>query len=99
MARDRRHERIAAEPDGSLLIRLGPDELVIRRRYQALSIFNDVLIGVWFLIGSLAFFDPAWEPVGVWLFVLGSAQLLIRPAIRLAHLIHLRRVPPGRWEM
>lgn len=82
-----------------LTIRMGRDELVIRQRYQTISILNDFLIGIWFLIGSIAFFWPAWEHTGVWLFVLGSAQLIVRPTIRLAHRIHLRQIPPGRWEL
>jgi len=85
--------------DADLAIRVGPEELVIRRRYQTLSIINDFLIGIWFLIGSIAFFWPSLQELGTWLFVLGSAQLLVRPLIRLAHSIHLRHVPPGRWEM
>lgn len=82
-----------------LTIRMGRDELVIRNRYQAISILNDFLIGIWFLIGSIAFFWPAWETVGIWLFVLGSAQLIVRPTIRLAHRVHLQSIPPGRWEL
>jgi len=82
-----------------LTIRMGRDELVIRNRYQTISIANDFLIGIWFLLGSIAFFWPAWETLGVWLFVVGSAQLSVRPSIRLVHRIHLQAVPPGRWEL
>jgi len=78
---------------------MGPEELLIRRRYQTVSILNDFLIGIWFLVGSVFFFWPAWETAGTWLFVVGSAQLLIRPVIRLAHRIHLKPAPPGHWEM
>ncbi len=85
-------------PD-DLTIRMGRDELILRNRYQTASIVNDFLIGIWFLLGSVAFFWPGWEPVGVWLFVVGSAQLIVRPSIRLAHRIHLRAIPPGRWEL
>lgn len=85
--------------DADLVIRMGHEELRIRRRYQTASIFNDFLIGLWFLVGSIAFFWPDWVDFGTWLFVVGSAQLLIRPVIRLAHRIHLRPMPAGRWEM
>ena len=85
--------------DKDLVIRMGHEELRIRRRYQTASILNDFLIGLWFLLGSIAFFWPAWVDFGTWLFVVGSAQLLIRPVIRLAHRIHLAPVPAGRWEM
>ena len=85
--------------DGDLAIRVGREELVIRHRYQTVSILNDFLIGLWFLLGSIAFFWPAWQETGTWLFVLGSAQLLIRPLIRLVHQLHLQPIPPGRWEL
>ncbi|MDZ7747986.1 MAG: YrhK family protein [Halofilum sp. (in: g-proteobacteria)] len=96
-----RHIDRAREPDGdeALAIRLGREELAIRRRYQTLSILNDFLIGVWFTIGSVCFLFPAWLEVGTWLFILGSAQLLVRPLIRLAHRLHLRRAPASSWEL
>ncbi len=81
-----------------LTIRLGHDALVIRRRYQIASILNDFFIGIWFLVGSILFLDPSLEGPGVWLFILGSAQLLVRPTIRLARGIHLQRIPESSWE-
>jgi hypothetical protein len=88
----------ASRLDNPITIRLGHDELVIRRRYEFASIANDFLIGVWFLVGSLMFLDPDMVELGTWLFVLGSFQLLIRPTIRLASHIHLQRLPASRWE-
>ena len=84
------------ETTRSLIFTLGQHELVIRRRYQALSIINDILIGLWFLIGSVMFFSDAWTYTGTWLFVIGSIELLIRPAIRLTRQIHLQRLPGRR---
>lgn len=34
-------------------IPLGPEVLVIRDRYEVLSIVNDVMIGLWFVVGSV----------------------------------------------
>ncbi len=76
-----------------LVFTLGHRELVVRRRYQVLSIINDILIAVWFTIGSVMFFSDAWTYTGTWLFVVGSIELLIRPAIRLTRAIHLQRLP------
>lgn len=78
--------------DGALDVRIGREELVIRQRYEVVSIANDILIAVWFIIGSIMFFSPAHTEMGTWLFLLGSAELLIRPAIRLSRRIHLQRV-------
>lgn len=81
----------------SLTLTLGHQELVIRRRYEALSILNDILVGVWFLIGSVLFFSESTTTLGTWLFVVGSAELLIRPVIRLTREVHIGRlrVPAG----
>lgn len=87
------------QPSRTLTLSIGHEQLVIRRRYQAASILNDLLIGAWFLAGSLCFFYPTLKDAGIWLFVLGSAQLLIRPVIRLSQLIHLRRLPEDSWEL
>lgn len=76
----------------NLTIRIGHDELVIRQRYQVLSIVNDVLIGIWFLIGSFMFFSDKWVFAGTCLFVLGSVEMLIRPVIRLIRHVHLRKL-------
>lgn len=72
--------------------RVGHHELVIRRRYEVLSIVNDMMIGVWFAVGSVLFFFPSTTTVGIWLFLIGSVQLLIRPNIRLARNLHLQRI-------
>lgn len=75
-----------------MTIRVGHDELVIRRRYEAVSILNDVMIALWFVAGSVMFFSESWTTTGTWCFVFGSVQLLIRPVIRLSRLLHLQRV-------
>lgn len=75
-----------------LHLRIGHDEIVLRQRYEVLSIVNDILIAVWFIIGSIFFFSEALTTAGTWLFLLGSIQLLIRPAIRLTRHVHIGRV-------
>ena len=71
---------------------IGREELVIRQRYEALSIGNDVLIALWFLVGSILFFWETTTTAATWCFLLGSIEFLVRPAIRLARLVHIRRI-------
>lgn len=80
-------------------IRIGREELVIHRRYEFLSIVNDVMMALWFLVGSVMFFYPSWTYAATWCFTIGSAQFLIRPMIRLARSLHLKRVPASAWDM
>lgn len=77
----------------TLELRIGRDELVIRRRYEVASIANDFFIAVLFFTGSILFLFPSAKQSGVWLFILGSFQFLLRPAIRLTRYIHLQRAP------
>lgn len=75
-----------------LTLRIGHDELVIRRRYETLSIANDVLIALWFVAGSILFFWDSTTQAATWMFLVGSIQFLVRPLIRLARRVHLRRI-------
>jgi len=76
----------------ALDIDVGQEHIVIQRRYDALGAVNDLLIAVWFLIGSFFFLKESLTTDGTWLFILGSAQLLIKPLIKLISLIHVGRV-------
>ena len=67
----------------------GNDNIIIQRRYEALGAFNDLLIAIWFLIGSFFFLQASLTESGTWLFIVGSAQLIIKPLIKLASLIHV----------
>ncbi|WP_275288524.1 YrhK family protein [Halomonas elongata] len=84
--------------DDPLTLRIGHEELVIRRRYETLSIANDFLIAIWFLVGSVLFLYPSQETLAVWMFIIGSFQFLVRPAIRLASHLHLQRIPDSDWQ-
>nr|WP_285658517.1 YrhK family protein [Actinomycetospora sp. NBRC 106375] len=76
-----------------MVVTFGDRELVIRRRYETLSIVNDILIAMWFIVGSVLFLSTETAGLGTWLFIAGSVELLIRPAIRLTRNLHLQRLP------
>ncbi len=84
--------------DGALVFHLGHEQLVIYRRYEVASMLNDIMIGLWFVIGSCFFFYQSLQETGIWLFLIGSIQLLVRPMIRIAKDIHLRRIPDGSMD-
>lgn len=77
---------------GELTFRIGREELIVRQRYEAASILNDVLIALWFIAGSIMYFFPDWDTVGTWCFLAGSVELLIRPLIRLSRQVHLKQL-------
>ena len=76
----------------SLTIKLGPEEILIRKRYEAASILNDVLIAIWFIIGSVLFFFESTTYAATWCFLIGSIEFLVRPMIRLIRQIHISRI-------
>lgn len=84
--------------DHPLTMKLGHEELIIRRRYELISIVNDFFIAIWFLAGSILFLFPKHEEAAIWLFIIGSFQFLIRPTIRLISHIHIQRIPASNWE-
>jgi hypothetical protein len=74
-----------------LEFRIGHDEIVLRKRYEVLSIGNDILVAMWFIVGSILFFFESTQTIATTLFLLGSVELLIRPVIRLARKVHIQR--------
>jgi len=50
------------------------------------------MIAIWVLIGSFFFLSNSLVERGTWLFIVGSAQLLIKPVLKLASLIHVSYV-------
>lgn len=71
---------------------LGHRHIVIQRRYEALGAVNDLLIAIWFLIGSIFFLNQSLVESGTWLFIAGCIQLLIKPVLKLSSLVHVSRV-------
>ncbi|MCL4311018.1 MAG: YrhK family protein [Candidatus Thermoplasmatota archaeon] len=63
----------------------------IKRFYDWLSIANDIMVGLEFVIGSIFFLpsESKYSTLGVYLFIIGSTQLLIRPMINIARRIHI----------
>jgi len=84
-----------SDDDRPAELRIGHEEIVLRHRYEALSIVNDIMVALWFVLGSIMFFSTATETLGTWMFLIGSIQLLLRPVIRLTRLVHIRRVGSG----
>jgi hypothetical protein len=78
--------------DVSLRLPFGHEEIRIRNRYETLPIANDVGIALFFVAGSVFFFFDSLETAALWMFLLGSIQFLMRPAIRLVRRFHLRRL-------
>lgn len=62
----------------------------IERNYKVLGLINDFMIGMEFLIGSIEFLPGRLSTIGVYLFILGSFQILLVPTIRISRDIHIQ---------
>ncbi|MCL4362696.1 MAG: YrhK family protein [Candidatus Parvarchaeota archaeon] len=62
----------------------------IERNYKVLGWINDFMIGLEFLVGSIEFLPGHLNTIGVYLFILGSFQILLVPTIRISRDIHLK---------
>src|SRR3954447_20828418 len=80
---------------GAVTLTLGDQEIVLRHRFELISIANEIGIALFFTVGSVAFYFEELFNLGVTLFVIGSVQLGVRPAIRLARRVQLRKVTKG----
>lgn len=60
--------------------------------YEWLHILNDLLIGIYFLVGSIFFLYPDLEEAGVWLFIIGSGQMLLGPLLRTLNKFYARTI-------
>lgn len=87
--------RTRSPSSGDFELTIGHDEIVISQRYEALSIANDVLIAVFFVLGSAFFFVDSLATAAKWCFLIGSIEFLVRPAIRLSRRVHLQRIGAG----
>ena len=61
----------------------------IQRFYDWLAIANDIAVGFEFVIGSILFLPHHDATLGVYLFIIGSSQLLIRPIIQIARKVQI----------
>lgn len=77
-------------------VEVGHHKILIGKRYGLIYTLNDIFIAVWFIIGSICFFNESTKTIGVWLFLLGSIELLIRPVIRIIRNSHLKRISNKR---
>ncbi len=76
------------EPAGDLSIRVGRKQIDVERRWEAVSILNDIMTGLWFLTGSIMNVldvDGDWP---LYFYLAGSSQLLARAFFRLQRRIH-----------
>ncbi|GGJ02815.1 YrhK family protein [Paenibacillus hunanensis] len=76
-------------PDSyKLAIEFKRRRIVASNRYEMVSVLNDIITTICFLIGSYFFFHKQTE-TGTIMFIIGNANTLFRAIIRLVRKIHI----------
>lgn len=57
--------------------------LVVHEPGKVLRIVSDIIISLCYISGSMLFFQESTQTAGVWLFVMGSCQMLVRSVLRI----------------
>ncbi|WP_077325069.1 YrhK family protein [Virgibacillus siamensis] len=84
--------RFIEDEEKFLDIHVGTFELSFSKKYRYIALINDLTLGLEFLIGSAFFLYEPLKTAGVILFIIGSAQLLARPIIKIMHAIHFSHI-------
>jgi hypothetical protein len=78
--------------DNSLQIYLSRKRgMVIRNRYRIIGYFNDILLGILYMIGSILFVTDTDRILAVSFFLAGSFLMIFRGIINLLRDIHMKR--------
>jgi len=82
---------MAADNDNRMVVAAQAQLDRVRDLYEFAHLIVDFVAGISFVIGSALFFDPAWETLAMWLFLIGSVAFAAKPTIRLVHVVANRR--------
>ncbi|VDG99003.1 Uncharacterised protein [Lysinibacillus sphaericus] len=72
-------------------VKFGKYTVFFNKNYQYIFIVNELLLGIEFIVGSVFFLYEPLKTAGIVLFILGSAQLFIRPVLKILHAISLKK--------
>lgn len=57
--------------------------------FEIVMTLSNFMAALLFVIGSICFFSEAWQTLGTWLFLVGSALFMISPALNVIREIRL----------
>lgn len=80
------------EQKDNVHIELGKNHMIIEHRYKVLSFFNDLLLGVLYLIGSILFLTEVSQAVSISFFLAGSVMMMIRAVLNILKDLHIKRI-------
>jgi hypothetical protein len=89
-------KKLVREQQEDVQIEMGKYQMIIEHRYQVLSFFNDLLLGVLYLIGSILFLTDVSKVVSISFFLAGSIMMIIRAGLNILKDLHVRKVTKNK---
>lgn len=81
-------------------VQIGKHIIFFNKHYKYIFIINELVLGIEFVVGSAFFFFESLKTAGIILFIVGSAQMFLRPVLKIFHAISLKKVnqsDPDDW--
>lgn len=82
---ERKEHDVNPGKEEDIEIKSGRFRLYFQNRYSLISLTNDILTGIFYIIGSLATLTPIPDVYGTYLYLIGGVFLTARPILKIFH--------------
>jgi len=82
---ERKKHDVIPDKEEDIEIKTGRFRLYFQNRYTLISLTNDILTGIFYMIGSLATLTPIPDIYGTYLYLIGGFFLTARPILKIFH--------------
>lgn len=82
---ERKKHDVIPDKEEDIEIKTGRFRLYFQNRYTLISLTNDILTGIFYIIGSLATLTPIPDVYGTYLYLIGGVFLTARPILKIFH--------------
>lgn len=82
---ERKKHDVIPDKEEDIEIKTGRFRLYFQNRYTLISLTNDILTGIFYMIGSLATLTPIPDVYGTYLYLIGGVFLTARPILKIFH--------------
>lgn len=82
---ERKEHDVIPDKEEDIEIKTGRFRLYFQNRYTLISLTNDILTGIFYIIGSLATLTPIPDIYGTYLYLVGGFFLTARPILKIFH--------------
>lgn len=80
----------------SIEIQLGKKKMIIKNRYQVIYYINNIIQGLFYLVGSILSLNGFNQTIAISFFLAGSILMVFRSFIQIVRDIHLMKLDEGK---